>query len=114
MIVVCIAQDGLTVDGHAGYAETGKDIICAAVSALSQTLIRSMQALTEDEIDLEMAHGHINIRYKNLSECGKLLVDSFFIGISGIANAYGNEYVRIEQHGAARALNGIRTGGYLQ
>ena len=28
----------LTVQGHAGYAEPGKDIVCAAVSILTSTL----------------------------------------------------------------------------
>ena len=29
----------LTVDGHAGYSSSGNDIVCAAVSAISWTLI---------------------------------------------------------------------------
>lgn len=39
LIVINIATTGLTVDGHAGYAKTGNDIICAAVSVLTQGLI---------------------------------------------------------------------------
>ena len=50
MIAVTIKPDGLTVDGHAGYAETGNDIICAAVSALAQGLVHSLEALTDDKI----------------------------------------------------------------
>ena len=38
MIAINITRTGLTVDGHAGYAKTGNDIICAAVSALTQGL----------------------------------------------------------------------------
>lgn len=38
MIAINITRTGLTVDGHAGYAEIGNDIICAAVSALTQGL----------------------------------------------------------------------------
>lgn len=95
MIVVTITQDGLTVDGHAGYAETGNDIICAAVSALTQGLIHSMEALTDDRISYRIASGHVDIKYKNLSEQGKLLIDSFFIAVSDIQMTYGDQYVKI-------------------
>lgn len=96
MIVVKVTTDGITVDGHAEYAEAGKDIVCAAVSVLTQNLISSIESLTEDSIEYEKMPGHISIKFKNLSEQGKLLVDSFFIGVSDIQRAYGDKYVRIQ------------------
>lgn len=36
MIAVCVRKDGIMVDGHAGYAEAGNDILCAAVFMLAQ------------------------------------------------------------------------------
>lgn len=95
MIVINITQTGLTVDGHAGYAETGNDIICAAVSALAQGLIHSLDALIDDRISYQIKDGHIGIKYKNLSEQGKLLIDSFFIAVSDIQMTYGDRYVKI-------------------
>lgn len=101
MITVTITDHGLTVDGHAGYAKTGNDIICAAVSALTQGLIHSLSALTDDEIFCKaFVSGHVDIVYKDLSERGKLLVDSFFIAVSDIQLTYGDDYVKI---GAERA-----------
>lgn len=94
MIVVRVAQTGITVDGHAEYAETGKDIVCAAVSALTQTLIADIKSLTEDRISYEIKPGKVNIVFENLSKQAQLLVDSFFIGISEIITAYGEKYVR--------------------
>lgn len=94
MIVVNITPRGLTVDGHAGYAKTGNDIICAAVSALTQNLVSSIEALTEDKVLYQVENGHMDIKWENLSEQGNLLVDSFFIGICGISNTYGENYVK--------------------
>lgn len=94
MIVVKVTRNGLIVEGHAGYAETGKDIICAAVSALTQTLIAGIESLTDDRISYEIKPGKVNIVYGNLSKQAQLLVDSFFIGISEIITAYGDKYVR--------------------
>ena len=94
MIVINVRQDGLTVSGHAGYAETGKDIVCAGVTVLVENLIDSIEGLTSDTIQYEISPGRADIYYKNLSEDGKLLVDSFFLGISGISQDFP-EYVKI-------------------
>lgn len=94
VITVTITEHGLTVDGHAGYAEIGNDIICAAVSALTQGLVHSLKSLTDDEISYHIADGHIDIEYKDLSEKGCILVDSFFIAVSDIQRTYGTEYVQ--------------------
>lgn len=95
MIAVSVRKDGIEIHGHAGYAETGKDIVCAGMTALTQTLIRSMQGLTKDKIEYEVSPGRADMHYGNLSEEGRLLVDSFFIGVCLIADEFP-EYVRIE------------------
>ena len=82
------------MNGHANYAETGKDIVCAGVTALTQTLIRALEGLTKDEIEYEVSPGRVDIHYGDLSEEGKLLVDSFFIGICQIASEF-SEHVNI-------------------
>lgn len=95
MINVSISDCEVIVSGHAGYAPPGNDIICAAVSALTQSLASSLEALTEDKTNTEIDTGYVRIEYENLSEPGRLLVDSFFIGICGIENEYP-EYIRID------------------
>lgn len=88
MIVVSVREDGISIRGHASFAESGKDIVCAGVSALTQTLVRSMQDLTNDRIKYEVSPGRADIYYRNLSNAGRLLVDSFFVGICLIADEY--------------------------
>ncbi len=82
------------MSGHAGYAASGKDIICAAVTALSITLFKSLTDLTEDEIEYDIQPGWVDIKYGDLSEKAKTLVDSFFIGICLIADEFPG-YIRI-------------------
>lgn len=94
MIAVSVRKDGIEITGHAGYAETGKDIVCAGVTALTQTLIGSIEALTRDEIEYEISPGRVDIEFGDLSEEGTLLVDSFFIGICQIADEFP-DHVRI-------------------
>lgn len=94
MIEVSVLEDGITISGHAGYAEPGKDIICAGATALTETLVRSLEDLTEDEIEYDISPGRADIKYKDLSERGQLLVDSFFLGICLIAADFP-DYIKI-------------------
>lgn len=94
MIEVGLRKDGIMISGHAGYAPTGSDIVCAGVTALTQELIRLMEGLTDDRIETDIGSGMASIQYGDLSEKGRLLIDSFFIGICMIAEEFP-DYVRI-------------------
>lgn len=96
LIAVQIAPNSLEIEGHAGYAKKGNDIICAAVSMLAQNLVNSLEDLTEDKITCHIWDGHIDIKWKSLSEQGALLIDSFFLGICELVNTYGEKYVQIK------------------
>lgn len=94
MIVVSVRKDEIKVSGHANYAEEGKDVVCAGVTALTQTLVKSIEDLTEDKIEYDISPGKADIKYRNLSEKAKTLADSFFIGICMIADEFP-DYVKI-------------------
>lgn len=89
MIEITRTPDTITVCGHANFARHGKDIVCASVSTLTQTLIASLEELTEDTFSYDLEAGNVNIVFeKDLSEVAQLLVKSFFIGVNGVAAAY--------------------------
>lgn len=88
MIEVSRLTDGIKIRGHAHYAEPGKDIVCAAVSVLVQTLIQSVESLTADKIEKDMQPGTVDIKFWCLSDQSKVLIDAFFVGIKGIAEAH--------------------------
>lgn len=94
MIEVSVCKGHISVLGHAGYAPPGQDIVCAAVSALVQSMILSIESLTEDKIEYSISPGSVTVKYENLSERSKTLIDSFFIGASSIAEEW-SDYVRI-------------------
>lgn len=88
MTTVTRYKDRITIEGHSGYAPTGQDIVCSAVSVLVQTLIQSVENLTADKITYDMQPGTVDIKFWCLSDPSKVLIDAFFIGINGIAEAY--------------------------
>ena len=97
MTIIKQTDNGISVTGHAGYAEAGKDIVCAGVSVLVQTMIASIEELTTDKIQYDIQPAMVNIQYGDLSEQARLLVNSFFVGVEMIANEYPH-YVRVSKH----------------
>lgn len=90
MIVITHEKGRITINGHANYAVIGHDIVCAAVSALVQTFIASVEELTADEIKaVQNKQGQIQtILYKHLTERAQVLLDAFFVGVRMIADSY--------------------------
>ena len=88
MIVIAGYKDRITLRGHANYAEPGKDIVCASVSTLIQTLIFSIEELTADTIQYGISPGSVDINFKTFSDETKTLIKSFFVGVQAIAKAY--------------------------
>ena len=70
MIKVTIYQSsegkisGFAVQGHAGYAESGSDIVCAAVSVLTQNTVNSIEEFTEDgfSVDVDEKEGGLYLK----------------------------------------------------
>ena len=55
MIKVLIKKNKITISGHSGYEESGKDIVCAAVSS---TVITSINAiLSIDNTSIKVFEG---------------------------------------------------------
>ena len=82
--------------GHAGYAEAGEDIVCAAVSALVINTINSVEQLVCDEFQLTMEKesGLIDFSLKDgYSKEALLLIRSLVLGLQGIQENYGTEYM---------------------
>ena len=105
MIEVRVRKNEIKVSGHAMYAPHGQDIVCAGVSSLVRTLIRSIEDLTRDEIEYKVSPGWVDIQYGNLSEKARTLVDSFFVGICMIADEYPDCVRIVYLHGNRRACS---------
>ena len=97
MIKVTIYQSsegkisGFAVQGHAGYAESGSDIVCAAVSVLTQNTVNSIEEFTEDgfSVDVDEKEGGLYLKMETgYSGKSKLLLDSLILGLQGIEEEY--------------------------
>lgn len=89
---------GFHTYGHAEYADAGYDIICSAVSAIVITTINSIEQLTDDLITCSQNQekGEIDVRFEEpLSSESVLLMQSMLLGLTGIQNEYGKQYLKV-------------------
>lgn len=98
MITVQQTKNAIQIIGHANYDEIGKDIVCAAVSALFQTFLLTMDKIkteTKDKYMYDIKTGESVIMFhEEKSQEAQLLIKSLFIGLEAIAESYP-ENVRI-------------------
>lgn len=89
MISIQITEHGIQMSGHAQCkGSDGIDRACAAVSALTCNLINSLTELTCDRIRADTGSGMAIVEWEKLSDRGKLLVDSWFLGMTDINSEY--------------------------
>ncbi len=89
---------GFKVEGHSGYAESGSDIVCAAVSMLVINTMNSVEKFTEDRFDASMDDDNTIIRFDFLdepSEKSVLLTDSMILGLKTVQKNYGKEFLNL-------------------
>ena len=91
----------LTVIGHANYAEYGKDIVCAGVSALVQALVSWIEknSWKVDCISIDPKDGEVIISCEGGEEIAAVY-NMTTLGLEQIANSYP-DYVQIDIIGIA-------------
>ncbi|MEY8390721.1 ribosomal-processing cysteine protease Prp [Lachnospiraceae bacterium] len=89
---------GFCCRGHAGFADSGQDIVCSAVSALVINTINSVEQLVSDEFELitDQNSGLIDFSLNaGYSQESVLLIRSLVLGLQGIQKNYGTEYIML-------------------
>jgi len=82
--------------GHAGYAESGSDIYCAAVSVLAINTANSLEALLNCKLISEMEEGFLEIHLMDQpDESTELLFQSMVLGLKGIQNDNENKILKV-------------------
>lgn len=89
----------VSLEGHAGYADHGQDIVCAAVSVLVINTFNSIEQFTDDAFASEAAEdgGYMTMAFpESISDKSKLLLDSMILGLDEIQKQYGDEYISLQ------------------
>ena len=84
---------GFKTDGHAEYDDPGQDIVCSAVSAITITILNSVEKLSDVNftLDCDQESGHMDFIFTEEPDIkAQTLMQALVIGISGIEESYGD------------------------
>ena len=102
MISVTVKRDQnkrirvLSLSGHSGYAESGKDVVCSAVSAVAQTALMGLMHYYKDiSYERDEKKGYLSFSVPQGEEA-QVIVETAVIGIKDIASGYG-PFVKVEE-----------------
>lgn len=91
----------ISARGHTGYANSGKDILCSAVSTLLQTSCLGIKKLlkVDAKIKIDEKKALLNLKVPNLEkqemEKVQIILKTTLLGLEDIA--FGNEkYIKLE------------------
>ena len=89
---------GFEISGHTGYAEEGSDIVCSAVSSMSQMVVVGIKDVLKLNAFVEISDGYLKLKLSQKdveNECSEVLLKAFEKSLKEIVKEYGN-YVKME------------------
>lgn len=86
------------IEGHAGYAEEGYDIVCSAVSAVSQTTLIGFLEVLKVSPSYSINDGYLSVNIKKLEQgdilkC-QVLMETMLKGMLNMQLNYG-DYIKV-------------------
>ena len=82
---------GFRIEGHAGSADEGEDIICAGISVLAINFVNSIEGLTSDKFS-QFEHeddGIIDFEFTDtISNEAEILIKSLVLGLEQLEKEY--------------------------
>ena len=91
MIRIRVRKNSLEVEGHAGYDEPGKDVVCAAVSGMTQLVAYTIERLGGS---FEKRKGFLAIRWSS-DACSEIVVRTLLDSLESMEREYP-DHLRVE------------------
>ena len=104
MINILILKDNqknikfIEATGHSGYAESGYDIVCSAVSTLMQSLAVGLKEVVNVSVDVKIdeATPYMNISLKENNETVQVLMQTTVLSLKQVANEF-TKHIKIKE-----------------
>jgi len=98
MITIVIKKNnsGFLVEGHANYAENGADIVCASVSAITQTALSGIIDYTQPSF--AMKDGYLEVDLHETSIETTAILKAMEKGLREIRSLY-SDYIQFKEEG---------------
>ena len=79
---------GFEIKGHAGLAQSGNDILCAAVSSAAYMTANTLEEVLKLKVDTVINDGYMKLTISDLTDEAENLLKGFQIHISALAKDY--------------------------
>ncbi len=92
----------IIVSGHAGFADHGEDIVCAAVSVLTISILNGLTEIVgRKDLGEVVEEGYVRFNIPEVTDepmksKTETLISTYLLGIRGIKEAYG-DYIQFEE-----------------
>lgn len=87
-----------SLEGHAMYSERGKDIVCAGVSVLVQSIFNGLTEVLGYHLDYKMKDGFFSFdipdKYAEEDERVKVLLDTLLLNLRDLEKTY-NRHIKL-------------------
>ena len=83
--------------GHAETGPYGEDIVCAAISMLSQTSLLGLHEVAQQSMEYRIVDGELDILLSEpITERGQTILETMLLGIKNVADQY-SDFVRVSE-----------------
>ena len=87
------------IEGHAGFDEHGRDLVCCAVSAISQTTLIGMEEVVKVKPKYVIKDGLLslsiaNLHNEELDKC-QVLMETMMLGLKSMELGGYGEYIKV-------------------
>lgn len=88
---------GFDVKGHAGYAEAGQDIVCAAVSVLTTTCVNALETVAGVKPTVKTSDGRMRVVVpRNSGHDAQVILRTLRQGLRDLAEQY-SRYILLNE-----------------
>lgn len=85
----------ITVLGHSGYAKSGKDIVCAAVSAITQGAVVGLRKVLNESVTVKSSDGYLSFEVDD-NEKTRIIILTMSEAIKDLVNQYP-KHIKMEE-----------------
>lgn len=93
MTTIKVTDKFIEIKGHSGYAPEGQDIVCSAISTLSEATYNYLKS-TRNRVKFVENDGYYKIVLKRLNRAGRCIKNEFIRMVDEIVKDYPNNVRR--------------------
>lgn len=88
MVKITISDDEIVINGHAGYDDYGKDIVCASISSIAITTINAIVEFDNNSINVIEKDGYLKIDILKHNKEIDILISNMIDLFKNLENKY--------------------------